>query len=128
MGRVVIDAVFQGRDTLPAWLDRFPPALARPASRILMRRTLARPETANFNVLVSNVRVPDHRWTIGDQVVEHLYMSGPIAADAGLNITVVGFGDELHVSVVASPVAVADATEITDRMQVALEELLACTA
>ena len=117
----------QGRDTLPSWLDRLPPAIARPASRWLARRTLADPTTANFNVLVSNVRVPDPSWDLGGHGVEHLWMSGPIADDAGLNITVVGFGDHLHLSVVASPVAVPDAADLTARCRAALEELVACT-
>ena len=117
----------QGRDTLPAWLDRLPPAIARPASRWMIRRTAADPTTANFNVLVSNVRVPEPSWDLGGHGVEHLWMSGPIADDAGLNITVVGYGDQLHVSLVASPVAVADASAITDRLHAALEELVTCT-
>ncbi len=118
----------QGRDTLPRWLDRMPPAIARPASRLMIRRGLNKPEVANFNVLVSNVRVTNPAWHIGGHHVEHIYMSGPIADDAGLNVTVVGFGDELHLSVVASPVAVPDVDGLIDRFHAALEKLVTCTA
>lgn len=118
----------QGRDTLPLWLDRIPPAIARPASRLVDRHKAKDPSTAAFNILVSNVRVTSQDWDLGGHRVEHLYMSGPIADDAGLNVTVTGFGDELHVAVVASPVAVPDAHAFVDLLQDALRELVACTA
>lgn len=118
----------QGRDTLPRWLDRIPPAIARPASKVLDRRSERDADATGFNVLVSNVRVTATGWDLGGHGIEHLYMSGPIADHAGLNVTVIGFGDELHVAVVASPVAVPDAPAFVALLDEALQELVACTA
>lgn len=118
----------QGRDTLPRWLDRIPPAIARPGARILDKRFEKDPTLADFSVLVSNVRVPPSPWSIQGHTVEHLYMSGPIADTAGLNVTVVGFGDDLHLSLVASPAAIDRIGDLIDHLHAALEELVACTA
>lgn len=119
----------QGRDTLPDWLDRLPPAVAGPAARALARRSASHPETADFSVLVSNVRVVDPEWSIGPQRVAHAYMSGPVADGAGLNVTITGFGGHLHLAVVATPDAVADPHELAHDLVAALDELVAtCTA
>ncbi|MCU1498239.1 MAG: wax ester/triacylglycerol synthase family O-acyltransferase, partial [Acidimicrobiales bacterium] len=93
----------QGRHTLPAWLDRIPPCVAQPASRAMNRRARRHATEPDFNLLVSNVRVPNPSWHLGTRQVEQMFMSGPVADGAGLNITVVGYGDVLHVSVVANP-------------------------
>ncbi len=121
--KVLLDV--QGRDTLPLWLDRIPPAIAEPASRAMNRRVRRHPEAPDFNLLVSNVRVLDPTWTIGHQHVDHLYMSGPIADGAGLNVTVTGFGPELHVAVVANPTAVDDPAALLAATRAALDRLLA---
>jgi diacylglycerol O-acyltransferase len=118
----------QGRDTLPGWLDRIPPAIARPGARILDKRFEKDPAQVDFSVLVSNVRVPEAPWDLGGHGVDHLFMSGPIADNAGLNVTVVGFRDHLHLSIVASPAAIDRPHELIDDLHAALEELVACTA
>jgi WS/DGAT/MGAT family acyltransferase len=119
----------QGRDTLPSWLDRLPPAVAEPGARMMVKRSLKDPTTADFNVLVSNVRIQRPDYAIGGRPVERVYLSGPIADNAGLNITVVGFRDELVMTVVASPVAIDDAHALLDLVHDALDELVdACTA
>jgi diacylglycerol O-acyltransferase len=118
----------QGRDTLPSWLDRLPPAIARPGARFMVKRSLKDPTTADFNVLVSNVRIQHPDFAIGGRAVERVYLSGPIADNAGLNVTVVGFRDDLVMTVVASPVALDDAHAFLDLVHDALDELVAaCT-
>lgn len=118
----------QGRDTLPDWLDRLPPAIAAPAARGLARRSAKHPESADFSVLVSNVRATDPDWTVGGRRVVHAYMSGPVADGAGLNVTITGFGGNLHLAVVATPDAVAEPRELVQAFAAALDELEAtCT-
>lgn len=114
----------QGRDTLPDWLDRLPPAVAVPAARAMARRARAA-ERSDFNVLVSNVRVTATDWAFDGRAVEHMFMSGPVADGAGLNVTITGFGPDLHVSLVANPHAVADLSALADAMVEALDELVA---
>lgn len=114
----------QGRDTLPRWLDRLPPALAMPGARALTKHNLKDPTTADFSVLVSNVRMGERDRSVCGVPVDRMYMSGPIADGAGLNITITGHGAHLNVAVVANPAAV-DPHELVDRMRSALDELLA---
>lgn len=118
----------QGHFTLTEWLERIPPAIGRPAARRMIDRKVLHPERADYNVLVSNVRVLHDDLGIGPWRVANLFLSGPIGDDAGLNVTVVGFDGTLHVTVVASPACVPDATELVDDLRAAAEELVTCTA
>lgn len=113
----------QGRHTLPAWLDRIPPLVASRASSFLTRRLADGRAAPDFNVLVSNVRVTEPNWSIGGRAVERFAMSGPVAPGAGLNITVTGYGDRLHLALVANPAAVADVGALASRLEAAAEEL-----
>ncbi|WP_421121781.1 wax ester/triacylglycerol synthase family O-acyltransferase [Aquihabitans daechungensis] len=117
----------QGHDTLTEWLDRMPPLIGRPAARAMVNKSARNTEQADFNALVSNVRITARDWRIGAQRVSHVYLSGPIGDDTGLNVTVVGYEDELHVTVVGNPVTMSDPDEVVDGMRAALEELIACT-
>ncbi len=117
-----------GHDTLSRWLDRMPPFVGRRAARAMVDRNAKDHTKADYNVLMSNVRITNEGWTIGGHRLEHLYLSGPIGDEAGLNITVVGYNDVLHVTVVAHPNAVAHPERITELMAEALEELVTCTA
>ena len=117
----------QGHDTLNAWLDRMPPAIGRPAARAMVNRSARNTEKADFNVLVSNVRITARDWRIGGQRIAHPYLSGPPGDDTGLNITVVGYDDLLHITVVGNPVTMTDPDEVVDGLHAALEELTACT-
>mgnify|MGYP000323033860 CR=1 FL=1 len=91
------------------------------------RRSARNTEKADFNVLVSNVRITARDWRIGGQRIAHPYLSGPPGDDTGLNITVVGYDDLLHVTVVGNPVTMTDPDEVVDGLHAALEELTACT-
>lgn len=118
----------QGHFTIADWLDRIPPLVGRPAARRLIDSKVAHPERSDYNVLVSNVRVQADNLAIDGWRLDHLYLSGPTADDAGLNVTVVGFRGTLHLTVVANPVCVPDAAELVEDLRSAYEELAACTA
>ena len=118
----------QGPRTLSAWLDRIPPAIAEPAARGLQRRTARLRDQPDFNVLVSNVRIPNPVWHVGGQAVEEMYMSGPVADESGLNVTIVGYGDQLHVSLATNPLAVDDPEALAQRLHDELATLLVATA
>jgi diacylglycerol O-acyltransferase / wax synthase len=117
-----------GHDTLTKWLDRLPPLVGRPAARKMVDRNAADHTKADYNVLISNVRITNEGWEIGGRALERLFLSGPIGDEAGLNITVVGYQGLLHVTVVAHPNAVPDAGRFVERVQASMEELLACVA
>ena len=113
-----------GTDTLPSWLDRFPPAIAGPVARRMARRLRAGEHPPDFNVLVSNVRIPDEARSIGTRPITRLTMSGPVADGAGLNITVAGCDPDLEVAITANPAAVPDPHHLAVLLKGALSELL----
>ena len=118
----------QGHDTLTEWLDRMPPLIGRPAARKMVDRSARDREKADFNALVSNVRITARDWRIAKHRIAGVYLSGPIGDDTGLNITVVGYDDQLHVTVVGNPVTMERPDELVEGFHLALEELIACTA
>jgi WS/DGAT/MGAT family acyltransferase len=118
----------QGRHTLPAWLDRIPPVIAARGSAWMSARQRAGTTEPDFNVLVSNVRIPDPSWSLDGRPVERFAMSGPVADGAGLNVTVVGYDDTVHVALVTNPAAVDRPQDLARRIEEALDELVdACT-
>lgn len=113
-----------GIDTLPNWLDRFPPAIAGPVARRMARRLREGEHNPDFNVLVSNVRIPSDPRSIGTRPFTRFSMSGPVADGAGLNITVAGCHPHLEVAITANPAAVPDPHELGALLKGALAELL----
>lgn len=113
-----------GIDTLPDWLDRFPPAIAGPVARRMARRLRDGDHPPDFNVLVSNVRVPRDPRSIGTRPFTRFTMSGPVADGAGLNITLTGCEPHLEVAITANPAAVANPHELAALMKGALAELM----
>lgn len=124
--KVLLDTL--GHFTLTEWLERIPPAIGRRAARWMIDRNAADQTKADFNVLVSNVRFTDDDFALDGHEVEAIHLTGPIGDDCGLNVTVVGYRDVLHLTIDASPVAIDDAHELADAFRLALEELVACTA
>lgn len=118
----------QGHFTLTEWLERIPPVIGRRAARWMVDRNAANDEASDYNVLVSNVRFLSTDLTLDGWDVDQIHLSGPIGDDAGLNITVVGYRGTLHVTVVASPMAIEHPAELLDDLRAALEELVTCTA
>jgi hypothetical protein len=83
----------------------------------MVDRNAADRTKADYNVLISNVRITNEGWEIGGRALERLFLSGPIGDEAGLNITVVGYQGLLHVTVVAHPNAVPDAGRLVELVQ-----------
>ncbi|HRW37664.1 MAG: wax ester/triacylglycerol synthase family O-acyltransferase [Acidimicrobiales bacterium] len=118
----------QGHFTLTEWLERIPPFVGRRAARWMIDRNAADTTKADYNVLLSNVRFTDADFAVDGHDVEAIHLTGPIGDDAGLNVTVVGYRDVLHLTIDASPVAIDDPRALADAFRLALEELVACTA
>ena len=114
----------QGTDTIRRWLDRIPPAVAEPAARAMARRVRDGGKDPDFNVLISNMRVPENTWSIGTRPITRLTTSGPIADGAGLNITLTGWDPYLDVAINANPAAVERPQELAALIQGSLAELV----
>lgn len=118
----------QGRNTLITWLDRIPPALGYWGAA---RMTAADPDPQrrpDFNLLVSNLRAPRDAMRLQGRAIEEMIFSGPVANGAGLNITVVGYGDRLTFALQTNPSAVPDADELAARLHDALADLVSAYA
>ena len=113
----------QGRDTLTDWLDRIPPVLATKAAAGMAAKARDGLVEPDFNVLVSNLRIPQPDWRLGGRVVEDVFMSGPVADGAGLNVTVTGYGDRVTFALHANPSAVPDVDGLAGRIEAAVAEL-----
>lgn len=118
----------QGRDTLITWLDRIPPFLGERGARMMAEKHRTGEAGPDFNVLVSNLRVPEDSWTMQGRVVEEVSFSGPVADGAGLNITVVGFGDRVTFAVQSNPSALPDPAGLARGLHTSLRALLAASA
>jgi hypothetical protein len=101
--------------------------VAAPAAKAMARKKQGKPD-ADFSAVVSNVRVTATGWSLCGLPVERIFMCGPVADGAGLNVTITGYGGDLHVALVVNPSAVDDPRELAAAMTDALEELVACTA
>ncbi|HVE46839.1 MAG TPA: wax ester/triacylglycerol synthase family O-acyltransferase [Acidimicrobiales bacterium] len=117
------DRVVQ-RDLLAGWADLVVPALAVPVARLGSRLLVGGALAPAFNLIVSNVPGPKAPLFLAGARVLELYPLGPVLDGAGLNITVMTYGDYIHVGVVADRDAVPDAGRITAGMEAALNELL----
>ena len=90
----------------------------------LPRRWTTRDDPAPGVVLLARAPSP----TAAGLIPELVLRTGPIGDDTGINITVVGYDDDLHVTVVGNPVTVERPEELVEGFHLALEELIACTA
>jgi diacylglycerol O-acyltransferase len=103
------------------WLEFVPPAVTRATFRWMSGR-----EAPNqlFNLIVSNVPGPRERVRTAGAVVTEFYSVGPLAAGAGLNMTVWSYADQLSVAALADKNIFRDAHELTEAFVSAFTELL----
>ncbi|MFC6154996.1 wax ester/triacylglycerol synthase domain-containing protein [Nocardioides yefusunii] len=115
----------QGRTLIPTWLDRIPPRLAAAAARGMGEKAASGENPPDFNVLVSNLKVPRSGWTLDGRTIESVFLLGPLTSGNGINITVTGYGDVLTCGVHTNPAAVPDPSSIARAMEAELANLLA---
>lgn len=111
------------RDLLSEWAELVVPALAVPAARLGSQLMVGGALPPAFNVIVSNVPGPKTPLFLAGAPVTELYPLGPVLDGAALNVTVISYGDDIHVGVVADRDAVPDVGLIAGAMEQSLEEL-----
>ena len=114
-----------GPDMLLNWVQFTPPAPFSALMRAYSKRGVASRHPAPFNVIVSNVPGPRTPATIGGAPLSDLYSVGPILEGIGLNVTVWSYGDRMNFSLLTCPDLLPDVRAVADRLQGALDELLA---
>lgn len=112
-----------GSGIIRSWLDVVPPRmLARGAGKVF-ERLRDSTDDIDANVLVSNVRGPAELLTLGGRTVTGLYVCGPPSNGVGLNISVMSYGPELAVSVLAFADALHRPEELAAHLEASFREL-----
>ncbi|MDA8341467.1 MAG: wax ester/triacylglycerol synthase family O-acyltransferase [Actinomycetota bacterium] len=112
-------------DLMPDWLEYVPPFVAGPAVRALHRAMAEGRRKPDVNVLVSNIRGPDERWSFHTAVVEELYLSGPPSNGVGLNVMIWSYAGDLVFSVLSFADALRRPAALEEALVAALDELVA---
>jgi diacylglycerol O-acyltransferase / wax synthase len=102
-----------GRQTIATVTDYAPAALAISAFRFAAWR---KAQNKVLNLTVSNVPGPRERVRVVDAEVSEFYSVGPLAAGAGLNVTVWSYVDQLNIAVLADDRTLSEPHHATDAM------------
>jgi diacylglycerol O-acyltransferase / wax synthase len=113
-----------GPELLPDWLEQLPPALLDRAIRRRHRKRGQHPEILDANVVVSNVRGPQAPRFLGSARVEEMYITGPPNNGAGVNVTLLDYGDRIFIGILSFADSVAAPGELADGLRASLAELL----
>ncbi len=112
-----------GLDTLMDWSEAVPAVAYRWILRAYSRSGLSDVLPPAANLIVSNVRGPDHPLYVAGARLRSIYSVGPAVEGIGLNITGWSYCGELTFSLVADADAIPDPHPITDALRPALDEL-----
>jgi len=113
-----------GPELMPDWLEFFPPFVAERAMRSHNRSRRQHRETADVNILVSNLRGPTERWHFGTAEVEGLNLSGPPTNGVGSNVMLWSYADHLILANLSFADSLEAPHELSDRFHDALAELV----
>ena len=116
-----------GEATALDWSESAPASLYRWALGVYSQSGFADYMPPPANVIISNVRGPDHPLYVAGARLRKLYSVGPLVQGIGLNITGWSYCGELSFSVIADAKAIPDPHVITDALRPALDELMAAT-
>ena len=105
------------------WSEAAPAAAYRWVLRGYSQARLADYITPPANLVVSNVRGPDHPLYVAGARLRRLYSVGPPVEGIGLNVTAWSYMDELNVGLLACRDAVPALWELADGLRDSLGEL-----
>ncbi|MGD8607893.1 MAG: wax ester/triacylglycerol synthase family O-acyltransferase [Myxococcales bacterium] len=112
-----------GVETMLDWSEALPAAAYRWIMRGYSRSGLSDLLPPPANLIVSNVRGPDHPLFVAGARLRAIYSVGPAVEGIGLNITAWSYCGNLAFALIADAEAVADPHPITDALNDALEDL-----
>ena len=116
-----------GMETMLDWSEAAPAAAYRWVLRGYSQARLADYITPPANLVVSNVRGPDHPLYVAGARLRRLYSVGPPVEGIGLNVTAWSYCGELNFALIADAAGIPDPHLITDSLAPALEELRLAT-
>lgn len=100
------------------WVDLVPPILMRPALRLLRF-----PAQVRGGVIVSNVKGPSEKRSVGEMGIENFISCGQLKDAAGINVTVWSYDNKLNFAVYGCSKTLPDAELVTQQIQSSFEEL-----
>ena len=116
-----------GAETALDWSEAAPAALYRWALGLYSQSGFADHLPPPANVIISNVRGPDHPLYVAGARLRKLYSVGPLVQGIGLNITGWSYCGELSLSLIADAETVPDPHVITDALRSSLDDLMQAT-
>jgi diacylglycerol O-acyltransferase len=117
-----------GVETLLDWSEAAPAGLYRWILGSFSQLGLAEVIPPPANLIVSNVRGPDHPLFVAGARLRTVYSVGPAIEGIGLNITGWSYCGDLTVALIADAEAIPDPHIITNALRPALAELLRATS
>ena len=116
-----------GEETALDWSEAAPASLYRWALGLYSQSGFADHLPPPANLIVSNVRGPDHPLYVAGARLRKLYSVGPLVQGIGLNITGWSYCGELSFALIADAKAIPDPHVITDAFRPALDDLIWAT-
>jgi diacylglycerol O-acyltransferase len=116
-----------GIETMLDWADAAPAGLYRWILGAFSQSRLSDYMPPAANLVVSNVRGPDHPLYVAGARLRAIYSVGPAVEGIGLNITGWSYCGDLTMALIADADAIPDPHFITDALRPALDELILAT-
>ena len=121
-GRAQLEAL--GTDLVPDWLDVMPPALAKRGIRGVLERLESAEEDVDASILVSNIRGPAEKWSLGGRVFADLHLDGPPSNGVGINVMVWSYADRMLLGILGYADALDDPAGFRRAVGESFDELL----
>jgi len=116
-----------GIETMLDWADAAPAGLYRWILGAFSQSRISDYMPPPANLVVSNVRGPDHPLYVAGARLRTIYSVGPAVEGIGLNITGWSYCGDLALGLIADADAIPDPHIITDALRPALDELIEAT-
>jgi diacylglycerol O-acyltransferase / wax synthase len=113
-----------GIETMLDWSEAAPAVAYRWILRAYSQSGLSDFMPPPANLIISNVRGPDHPLYVAGARLRAIYSVGPAVEGIGLNITGWSYCGALAFALIADANAVPDLHPITDALPIALSELM----
>lgn len=114
-----------GPELLPDWQELSIPFIAKAIAGLMNRRREKHPEKSDYvNVLVSNIRGPETRWSFGTALIEDLYLGGPPSNGVGSNVMLWSYADHLNFGIISFADSMEDPDELGRHLHDSLDELV----
>lgn len=117
-----------GIETMLDWSEAMPAAAYRWILRAYSQSGLSDFMPPPANLIISNVRGPDHPLYVAGARLRAIYSVGPAVEGIGLNITAWSYCGELAFALIADGKAVPEPHAITDALRPALDDLIRATS